>query len=168
MDKKVSNLQDAAIVVGTAAKRVHVAERPWPWAIVDEAYQMRSDMLLRVAPRFDQALMVGDPGHLEVAAGTGWALHELPARHTMRTDSQAVEAITEIAVRLLERGADLARRAGRGAAHICPKFGEFYGTRRCVMGKRLLVTGSRSWEDRQVIQDALAEVWSQSLVAASG
>lgn len=193
VEEKVSNLRDAAIVVGTAAKWVYVTEGPWPWAIVDEAYQMRSDMLLRVAPRFDRALMVGDPGQLdpfstidtdrwtglawdpmqsaiaallannpdlrphqlpvswrlsasaapavssafypftgfraattaqqrqltyqtrglrgpidetlEVAARTGWALHELPARHTMRTDTQAVESITDIAVRLLERGA---------------------------------------------------------------
>ena len=38
---------------------------PWPWAIVDEAYQMRSDMLLRIAGRFDRALFVGDPGQLD-------------------------------------------------------------------------------------------------------
>ncbi|WP_067666171.1 AAA domain-containing protein [Nocardia miyunensis] len=190
---KVPDLGEAAIVLGTAAKWVHINQGPWPWAIVDEAYQMRSDMLLRVAPRFDRALLVGDPGQLdpfstidinrwtglawdpmqsavaallannpdirphqlpvswrlsataappvsaafypftgfraattaqqrqltyrtrgfggpiddtlEVAARTGWALHELPARHTMRTDPQAVQAITDIAVRLLERGA---------------------------------------------------------------
>ena len=37
----------------------------WPWAIVDEAYQMRSDALLRVAGRFERALFVGDPGQLD-------------------------------------------------------------------------------------------------------
>ena len=37
----------------------------WPWAIVDEAYQMRSDLLLRVAGRFERALFVGDPGQLD-------------------------------------------------------------------------------------------------------
>src|SRR6202021_3508224 len=41
------------------------AGRTWPWAIVDEAYQMRSDALLRVARRFDKALFVGDPGQLD-------------------------------------------------------------------------------------------------------
>ncbi|MRH93531.1 AAA family ATPase [Nocardia sp. SYP-A9097] len=190
--EKVSGLGEVDIVVGTAAKWVFVSEGPWPWAIVDEAYQMRSDMLLRVAPRFDRALMVGDPGQLdpfstidinrwtglawdpmqsavaallannpdirphqlpvswrlpasaappvsaafypytgfraattteqrqltyqtrgfggpiddtlEEAARTGWALHELPAGHTIRTDTQAVQAITDIAARLLQRG----------------------------------------------------------------
>ncbi len=34
-------------------------------AIVDEAYQMRSDALLRVAGLFERALFVGDPGQLD-------------------------------------------------------------------------------------------------------
>jgi hypothetical protein len=42
-----------------------MSEGTWPWAIVDEAYQMRSDALLRVAPRFERALFVGDPGQLD-------------------------------------------------------------------------------------------------------
>ena len=37
----------------------------WPWAIIDEAYQMRSDSLLRIARLFDKALFVGDPGQLD-------------------------------------------------------------------------------------------------------
>ncbi|WP_280366720.1 AAA domain-containing protein [Nocardia wallacei] len=191
--EKVSGLADTPIVVATAAKWVYVADGPWRWAIVDEAYQMRSDMLLRVAPRFERAMFVGDPGQLdpfstididrwagltwdpmqsavaamlrnnpdipvhllpvswrlsaqavppvssafypftgfgaattadqrqltfqtrgfggpvddtiEVAARTGWALHQLPARHTLRTDTEAVHAIASITARLLERGA---------------------------------------------------------------
>ena len=42
-----------------------MTEGSWPWAIVDEAYQMRSDALLRVAGRFERALFVGDPGQLD-------------------------------------------------------------------------------------------------------
>ncbi len=53
------------VIIGTAAKWATVTERTWPWAIVDEAYQMRSDMLLRIAGRFDRALFVGDPGQLD-------------------------------------------------------------------------------------------------------
>jgi AAA domain-containing protein len=189
---RVGDLQDAPITVGTAAKWVYVTEPPWPWAIVDEAYQMRSDMLLRVATRFERALFVGDPGQLDpfstvdvqrwtgltwdpiqsavaamlrhnpelpvhqlplswrlsataappvaeafypftgfrpattvdqrrmryqtygsgrlddtldMAARTSWALHELPARHTLRTDTEAVDAITGLALRVLRRGA---------------------------------------------------------------
>ncbi|MFE9958100.1 AAA family ATPase [Micromonospora sp. NPDC005299] len=188
---KVADLGGAAVVIGTAAKWATVAEGVWPWAIVDEAYQMRSDALLRVAGRFERALFVGDPGQLdpfstvetarwtgltwdpmqsavatllrhnpelpvhrlpvswrlpataapvvaaafypftgfragtgpadralaltepgpgdrfdatvEVAASGGWALHELPARHTPRTDSEAAAACAALALRVLHR-----------------------------------------------------------------
>ncbi len=62
---KVADLRGCAVVLGTAAKWATVADGYWPWAIVDEAYQMRSDMLLRIANRFDRALFVGDPGQLD-------------------------------------------------------------------------------------------------------
>lgn len=191
---KVVDLASASVIASTAAKWSFVDGPTWAWAIIDEAYQMRSDMLLRVAPRFDRALFVGDPGQLdpfstvdiprwtgltwdpmqsavsvllahnpdipqhrlpvswrlppsaapvvsaafypftpfvagtapgerrltfstaglgggavdralETAADTGWALYELPARHTLRTDAEAVAACAGLALRLLERGA---------------------------------------------------------------
>ncbi|MEU2612104.1 AAA domain-containing protein [Micromonospora sp. NPDC007271] len=190
---KVAGLAGAAVVIGTAAKWATVGEGVWPWAIVDEAYQMRSDALLRVAGRFERALFVGDPGQLdpfstvetarwtgltwdpmqsavatllrhnpelpvhrlpvswrlpataapvvaaafypftgfragtgpadralsfteagpgdqfdatvEVAAASGWALYELPARHTPRTDGEAAAACAALALRVLRRGA---------------------------------------------------------------
>jgi uncharacterized membrane protein YgcG len=211
---KVADLGDAPVVIGTAAKWATVTEGSWPWAIVDEAYQMRSDALLRVASRFSRALFVGDPGQLDpfsvveldrwtglswdpmqsavavllrhnpslpvhrlqvswrlpasaapvvaaafypfagfragtgpeerslsygngtggtgggtggddtgggtggggdggagldgtldVAAATGWALHELPARFTLRTDAEAAGACAALAARVLSRGA---------------------------------------------------------------
>ena len=193
VDPAIGRLTSAAIVVATAAKWTHITQGVWPWAIVDEAYQMRSDMLLRIANRFERALFVGDPGQLdpfstvettrwlgltwdpmqsavaallrhnpdlpvhrlpvswrlpataapvvstafypftpfvagtgpeerrlslrakalrpspvddaiERAAEHGWALYELPARHTLRTDAEAVQACADIAVRLLARG----------------------------------------------------------------
>ncbi|WP_433609311.1 AAA domain-containing protein [Dactylosporangium sp. CA-139114] len=190
----VSDVQTSAVVIGTAAKWATVTEGTWERAIVDEAYQMRSDMLLRVAGRFSRGLFVGDPGQLdpfsvvaverwaglswdpmqsavavllrhnpdlpvhrlpvswrlppsaaevvsaafypftpfeagtkpadrslefsvraiggdsrveatlETARRTGWALHELPARHTVRTDREAVAAIADLVVNLLRRG----------------------------------------------------------------
>jgi hypothetical protein len=191
--KQVGDLTDVDVVVATAAKWSHVKDVRWPWAIVDEVYQMRADALLRVAPRFERALFVGDPGQLdpfsiveserwvglawdpmqsaaavllrnneelpkhtlplswrlsasaarpvagafypftgfqaattegqrgltfetrgfggpadeslELAARTGWALYELPARHTVRTDAEAVTAIADLAERTLQRGA---------------------------------------------------------------
>jgi hypothetical protein len=58
-------LADCTIVVGTASKWVWVTEGRWPWAIIDEAYQMRSDLLLRIMARFEKTLFVGDPGQLD-------------------------------------------------------------------------------------------------------
>ncbi|MGW1057340.1 AAA domain-containing protein [Micromonospora rubida] len=190
---KVADLGGPAVIIGTAAKWAMVTEGSWPWAIVDEAYQMRSDALLRVAGRFERALFVGDPGQLdpfstvetarwtgltwdpmqsavavllrhnpelpvyrlpvswrlpasaapvvaaafypftgfragtgrddralafteagpgdavdaavELAASSGWALYELPERHTLRTDAEAAAACAELALRVLRRSA---------------------------------------------------------------
>ncbi|HEY2672309.1 MAG TPA: AAA family ATPase [Rugosimonospora sp.] len=190
--RKLAELPGCGILIGTAAKWATIADRVWPWAIVDEAYQMRSDMLLRVANLFERALFVGDPGQLDpfstvdidrwtgltwdpmqsavavllshhptmpvhrlpvswrlpasaapvvarafypftgfeagtvagqrrltlatppsdgpvdrtvdLAAASGWALYELPARHAVRTDAQAASACAELATRILERG----------------------------------------------------------------
>ncbi|MFI9718114.1 AAA domain-containing protein [Streptomyces sp. NPDC052396] len=190
---KATELADLEVVVSTAAKWAHtkVAE-PWGQAIVDEAYQMRSDALLAVAGLFERALFVGDPGQLDPfsvvgaeqwaglsydpsasavstllahnprlpqhrlpvswrlpasaaplvsdafypytrfrsgtgpgerrlafgvrsdgsgpdrvldeAAESGWGLLELPARHTPRTDPEAVGAVALVVRRLLDRG----------------------------------------------------------------
>ena len=192
----VADLIDHPVVVATAAKWSMLTDpgARWPWAIIDEAYQMRSDALLRVAHLFDRALFVGDPGQLDpfstveterwlglnwdpmssavavlltnnpgipvhtlpvswrlpataapvvsaafypfsgftaatglsdramrlsthpfgitafdralqTAADSGWALFELPHRHTLRTDADAIDACAELAARLLLRGA---------------------------------------------------------------
>ena len=53
---------------------------------------------------------------LETAAASGWALYELPARHTVRTDAEAVTACAALAARLLQRGAvSYSERAAAGA-----------------------------------------------------
>ncbi len=189
----VDDLPGADVILATAAKWATVRDRHWTWAIVDEAYQMRSDMLLLIADRFDRAVFVGDPGQLdpfsvietsrwlglpwdpmqsavavvlahnpdlpvhrlpvswrlpasaagvvsgafypftgfraatgpgtrrltfttagmrsredmtlEMAAQHGWALHELPARHVIRTDGETAGAAAALAARLLTRRA---------------------------------------------------------------
>ena len=71
-----AELSSRSVVIGTAAKWATVNEGTWERAIVDEAYQMRSDMLLRVAGRFARGLFVGDPGQLDpfsVVALERWA-----------------------------------------------------------------------------------------------
>ncbi|WP_242587636.1 AAA domain-containing protein [Streptomyces sp. MST-110588] len=190
---RISDLAGLDIVLSTAAKWARTkVDEPWAHAIVDEAYQMRSDALLTVAGLFERALFVGDPGQLDPfsmvdadqwaglshdpsasavttllahnpglpqhrlpvswrlpasaaplvsdafypytpfhsgtgpgerrldfrvssdgsgvdrvldeAAGTGWGLLELPARHVPRTDPEAVGAIAQVVRRLLDRG----------------------------------------------------------------
>ncbi|MFR9797463.1 AAA domain-containing protein [Streptomyces sp. MS06] len=190
---KAADLAGLPVVVSTAAKWAHVrVDEPWRHAIVDEAYQMRSDGLLSVAGLFERALFVGDPGQLDPfaivgseqwaglaydpsasavttllahnpglpqhrlpvswrlpasaaplvsdafypytpfrsgtghgdrrlsfavpsdgsgpdrvideAAVSGWGLLELPARHTPRTDPEAVRAVAAVVRRLLDRG----------------------------------------------------------------
>ncbi|WP_371484608.1 AAA family ATPase [Kitasatospora sp. NBC_00315] len=194
---KVADLAELDVVISTSAKWQWVnTETPWRHAIVDEAYQMRSDALLAVARLFERALFVGDPGQLDpftvvgteqwaglsydpsnsavvtllahnpqiephrlpvswrlpasaaplisaafypytpFRAGTGpddrtltldgraertgphgavdaaideaaehgWSLLELPARHTVRTDPQAVAVVAATVRRLLDRG----------------------------------------------------------------
>ncbi|KRD24355.1 MULTISPECIES: AAA family ATPase [unclassified Streptomyces] len=190
---KAAELAGLPVVISTAAKWAHVkTDEPWRHAIVDEAYQMRSDGLLAVAGLFERALFVGDPGQLDPfsivggeqwaglsydpsasavstllahnpelpqhrlpvswrlpasaaplvsaafypytpfrsgtghgdrrlsfavpsdgsgadrvideAAESGWGLLELPARHTPRTDPEAVRAVAMVVRRLLDRG----------------------------------------------------------------
>lgn len=190
---KLADLDGVTVTIGTADKWAWADGRVWPWAVIDEAYQMRSDKLLRIARRFERALFVGDPGQLdpfsiveaerwaglswdpvqsavtvllrhnpdlpvhrlpvswrlpasaapvvseafypftgfragtgpadrslkymtrgedtpldralEEAAASGWALYELPERHTIRTDAEAVAAVAALAGRLVRRGA---------------------------------------------------------------
>ncbi|MEU9557092.1 AAA domain-containing protein [Streptomyces fumanus] len=74
---KAGDLAGLPVVLSTAAKWAHVTvDEPWRHAIVDEAYQMRSDALLAVAGLFERALFVGDPGQLDPFAIVGseqWA-----------------------------------------------------------------------------------------------
>ncbi|GAA4678416.1 AAA family ATPase [Streptomyces chumphonensis] len=207
---KIADLAEQAVVVSTAAKWAHVqggaVAEPWQHAIVDEAYQMRSDALLAVARLFERALFVGDPGQLDpfsqvgteqwaglsydpsasavsallahhpglpqhrlpvswrlpasaaplvssafypytpfrsgtgpgdrrlafgvrgdgsavdrvldTAADAGWGLLELPARHTPRTDPEAVAAVAAVVHRLLERAGLTADERGTGPAPL--------------------------------------------------
>jgi hypothetical protein len=73
----IADLVQQKVVIATAAKWAFVKDcEPWRHAIVDEAYQMRSDALLQVAGLFERALFVGDPGQLDpfsVVGADQWA-----------------------------------------------------------------------------------------------
>jgi hypothetical protein len=203
---RLGDLRDAPIVVATAAKWLDPPVDKAPWTIIDEAYQMRSDTLLRL--NVGRTLFVGDPGQLdpfsvvnierwnglpwdpllsgvaamlasnrsirvfqlphswrlpptaaapvseafypftpfgstpeqgprrmwlltqgfgsaqdralELAADTGWAYYELPARHTLRNDAQAVGQVVAIAVRTLQRGTMIQSRDDPDGATVRP------------------------------------------------
>ncbi|MFC7974568.1 AAA domain-containing protein [Streptomyces cinereoruber] len=206
---KAGDLAGLPVVLSTAAKWGHVKNvEPWAHAIVDEAYQMRSDALLAVAGLFERALFVGDPGQLDPfsvvgaeqwaglaydpsasavstllahnpelpqhrlpvswrlpasaaplvsdafypytpfrsgtghgdrklsfgvpsdgsgpdrvldeAAESGWGLLELPARHTPRTDPEAVGAIALVVRRLLDRGGAAVSERAEAPAPLTP------------------------------------------------
>ncbi len=63
--KSISDLHDSNVIVATAAKWATVDfDHTWPFAIVDEAYQMRSDALIPLGVMMESLLLVGDPGQL--------------------------------------------------------------------------------------------------------
>ncbi|MFF9910211.1 AAA domain-containing protein [Streptomyces sp. NPDC013457] len=206
---KAGELAGLPVTISTSAKWAHVKNvEPWAHAIVDEAYQMRSDALLGVAGLFERALFVGDPGQLDPfsvvgaeqwaglsydpsasavstllahnpelpqhrlpvswrlpasaaplvsdafypytrfrsgtdhgdrrltfgvpsdgsgpdrvldeAAESGWGLLELPARHTPRTDPEAVGAVALVVRRLLDRGGAAVSERGPEPVPLTP------------------------------------------------
>lgn len=68
-----SDVRSARVVVATARKWEFIRSkqqqdgnvRPYDYALIDEAYQMRSDALLGVAGMFERLMCVGDPGQLD-------------------------------------------------------------------------------------------------------
>lgn len=63
--KAVADLKECDVIVATAAKWATIGfDRTWPFAVVDEAYQMRSDRLIPIGATMDALLLVGDPGQL--------------------------------------------------------------------------------------------------------
>jgi hypothetical protein len=82
---KLSMLDGCAVVVATAAKWAFVPadEHRFELGVIDEAYQMSSAALVRVADLFERLLLVGDPGQLApfttadervVRSVSGWPL----------------------------------------------------------------------------------------------
>lgn len=68
-----ADVRSSRVVVSTARKWQYERSRlqggqgiaPFPFALIDEAYQMRSDLLLGIADLFDTLFCVGDPGQLD-------------------------------------------------------------------------------------------------------
>lgn len=72
-DHDDSSVRSARVVVATARKWEFIRSRQqrsqhvqtYDLALIDEAYQMRSDALLGIAGLFDRLMCVGDPGQLD-------------------------------------------------------------------------------------------------------
>ena len=62
--KKIDDLHGCHLVVAPARKWAYVPDGRWPFGIVDEAYQMRSDDLVPIGAMIERLLLVGDPGQL--------------------------------------------------------------------------------------------------------
>jgi hypothetical protein len=68
-----SAMQPARVVIGTARKWQYERSRfqknntghKFQFALIDEAYQMRSDMLLGIADLYETLFCIGDPGQLD-------------------------------------------------------------------------------------------------------
>ncbi len=235
---RAGDVAGCLIVAGTAAKWATIADGQWPWAVIDEAYQMRSDLLLRIAGRFRQALFVGDPGQLDpfttvgterwtglawdpmlsavavllrnnpdvpvlrlpvswrlpvsaagvvaeafypfggfvagvgpgergvsfsvpvlrsgpvdealdLAASSGWALYELPGRHTIRTDGEAVAACVALAERALQRGME-------SRSELCPDG--------AMVAPERIAIGTAHRDQAQAVRARLGTLASQGVV----
>ena len=101
----IAHLHDSDVIVSTAAKWATIdSNHTWPFGIVDEAYQMRSDSLLLIGDMMESLLLVGDPGQLapfttaddsqfrgrplspiETAAATILTTQPATARHALQT-----------------------------------------------------------------------------------
>lgn len=60
----IRQLRRCGVIVAPAARWAFVRDLTWPFAIVDGAYQMRSDLLMPIADLNRRLLLVGDPGQL--------------------------------------------------------------------------------------------------------
>jgi hypothetical protein len=61
----IEDLYGVDAIISTADKWATVAlDNQWPFAIIDEAHQMRSDKLLPIGAMMHSLLLVGDPGQL--------------------------------------------------------------------------------------------------------
>jgi hypothetical protein len=61
----IGQLSHCDIIVSTGSKWANVdPPNPWPLVVVDEAYQMRSDLFLHMGRISTRLLLVGDPGQL--------------------------------------------------------------------------------------------------------
>lgn len=103
-----SALQSARVIVGTARKwqyersrfQTNGAGHKFEFALIDEAYQMRSDMLLGIADLYETLFCVGDPGQLDpfsVVDDSLWkGLAYSPSRTAMGTLLQFHPTLTPI------------------------------------------------------------------------
>jgi hypothetical protein len=63
--RSIDDLRGCHVVIAPAAKWAFVnMQNRWAFAIIDEAYQMRSDQLLPVGAMMNRLLLVGDPGQI--------------------------------------------------------------------------------------------------------
>lgn len=116
----LADLASCGIIISTAAKWATLdLKRTWPFIIIDEAYQMRSDALLPVGMTSESLLLVGDPGQLspfttaDMSKFRGRALSPLETAATTILTSHPNTARLQLPVswRLPNHSADVIARA---------------------------------------------------------
>ncbi|MDB5621345.1 AAA domain-containing protein [Tardiphaga sp.] len=91
--KSVVDLSDCEIIVAPAAKWAFVSRQfQWPFAIIDEAYQMRSDQLLSIGALMNRLLLVGDPGQISPFSSADTA--QFRGRPLSPVESAAITILT--------------------------------------------------------------------------
>jgi hypothetical protein len=69
VEADLRRLRGCQVVVATGHKWAYLdrgmTAGPWEVSLIDEAYQMRSDLLLRLSDLFSRILAIGDPGQLD-------------------------------------------------------------------------------------------------------
>ncbi len=167
-DHDDSDVQQARVVVATARKWEFVRSgqqkngnvRKYELALIDEAYQMRSDALLGIAGLFDRLMCVGDPGQLDPFTTIDDALWKGLEYAPSRTAMGTLRAFhPEIEVHQLPTSWRLpASAAGIVSKAFYPFAGFDAGT---AAGQRALaIAGENACDDDDVLDLAAATGWA--------
>jgi hypothetical protein len=163
----------ARVVIATARKWQYERSRlqtsrvrsPHPIALIDEAYQMRSDMLLGIADLFETLFCVGDPGQLDpftVVDDSPWkGLAYSPSRAAMTTLRQFRQDLTPIQLPISWR---LPPSAAGIVSNAFYPFSEFAagtepGDRRLELGRQSRSRPSSSVDADTVLDQAMHTGW---------
>lgn len=163
-----ANTRRARVVVSTARKwqyersrlQSQDALRCFPFALIDEAYQMRSDALLGIADLFETLFCVGDPGQLDpftVVDDSLWkGLPYSPSRTALGTLRAFHPGLEPIQMPTSWRLPPSAAKVVSSAFYPFSQFdaGSGPGDRRLELGRARGKVAARAWIDDVLVRAA--------------